>query len=221
MSWHGNAFRITGVWWGHQGFLSQRARTLQSRHNGLDGVSNHQSYHCLLSRLFGRRSKKTSMLRVPGLCAGKSPWTGEFPAKRASNAENLMFPFDDVIMRFDVSFVARPNRKCVIWYQYRWKSFLDFRLAKSYVENIYGVWAMPVLAIGQFSDDQEHSFVNFLWLGDVIRCRRTWLSKVKVLLCSTQPLRKSKPHCCQLEPQEKIFNKMHFKMSSVSFLPSY
>ena len=33
--------------------------------------------------------KKTSKLRVTGLCAGKSPVTGEFPAQRASNAENV------------------------------------------------------------------------------------------------------------------------------------
>ena len=36
-----------------------------------------------------RRSKKTSMLRVTGLCAGNSPVTGEFPTQRASNAENI------------------------------------------------------------------------------------------------------------------------------------
>ena len=46
--------------------------------------------------LFRRRSKKTSKLRVAGLCEGNSPVTGEFPAQRASNAEN--FPLDDVIM---------------------------------------------------------------------------------------------------------------------------
>ena len=59
------------------------------RHNGLDGVSNHQPHLCLLSRLFGRTSKKTSKLRVTGLCTGNSPGTGEFPAKMASNAENV------------------------------------------------------------------------------------------------------------------------------------
>ena len=37
-----------------------------------------------------RRSKKTSKLRVTGLCAGNSPVTGEFPAQRASNAENVI-----------------------------------------------------------------------------------------------------------------------------------
>ena len=36
--------------------------SLQWRHNGRDGVSNHQPHDCLLSRLFGRRSKKTSKL---------------------------------------------------------------------------------------------------------------------------------------------------------------
>ena len=68
----------------------------QWHHTEHDDVSNHQPHQCLLSRLFGRRSKKTSKLRVTGLCAGNSPGTGEFPAQTSSNAE--MFPFDDVIM---------------------------------------------------------------------------------------------------------------------------
>ena len=52
---------------------------LRWRHNGRDNVSNHQSHHCLLNRLFRRRSKKTSKLRV----------TVEFPAQMASNAEDV------------------------------------------------------------------------------------------------------------------------------------
>ena len=35
------------------------------------------------------RSKKTSKLRVTGLCEGNSPVTGEFPAQRASYADNV------------------------------------------------------------------------------------------------------------------------------------
>ena len=61
---------------------------LQWRHNEHDNVSNHEPHDCLLNRLFGRRSKKTSKLRVTGLGVGKSPGTGEIPTKRASNAEN-------------------------------------------------------------------------------------------------------------------------------------
>ena len=43
-------------------------------------------YSTIYSR---RRSKKTSKLRVAGLCAGNSPVTGEFPTQMASNVENV------------------------------------------------------------------------------------------------------------------------------------
>ena len=59
------------------------------RHNGRDSVSNHQPHDYLLNRLFRRRSKKTSKLRVTGLFARNSPGTGEFPAQMARNAEDL------------------------------------------------------------------------------------------------------------------------------------
>ena len=52
-------------------------------------VSHHQPHDCLLNRLFRRRSKKTSKLRVTDLCEGNSPVTSEFPAQRASDAENV------------------------------------------------------------------------------------------------------------------------------------
>ena len=73
------------------GFILFRLKlmSLQWRHNARDGVSNHQPQDCLLNRLFRRRSKKTSKLRVAGLCEGNSPVTGEFPAQMASNAENV------------------------------------------------------------------------------------------------------------------------------------
>ena len=62
---------------------------LHWRENERVGVSDHQPHDCLLSCLFRRRSKKTSKLRVAGLCAGNSPLAGEFPAQMASNAENV------------------------------------------------------------------------------------------------------------------------------------
>ena len=62
---------------------------LRWRHNDHAGVSNHQPHGCLLNRLFRRKSKKTSKLRVTGLCAGNSPGTGEFPAQMTSYAENV------------------------------------------------------------------------------------------------------------------------------------
>ena len=63
--------------------------TLRWRHNGHDGVSNHQPHQCLLNRLFGFRSKKTSKLRVTDLIAGNLPGTREFPAQMASDSGNV------------------------------------------------------------------------------------------------------------------------------------
>ena len=78
--------------------------TLQWRHNERDGVSNHRCLGCLLNRLFRCRSKKTSKLRVTGLCEGNSPVTGEFPAVTGEFPAQKpvtwnKFPFDDVIMK--------------------------------------------------------------------------------------------------------------------------
>ena len=69
--------------------LEQNRKRLQWRHNERDGVLNHHPHDCLPNRLFRRRSKKTSKLRVTGLCEGNSPVTGEFPAQRTSNADDV------------------------------------------------------------------------------------------------------------------------------------
>ena len=62
---------------------------LQWHHNGHGSISNHQPHDCLLNRWFRCRSKKTSKLRVTGLCAGNSQRTGECLAQMASNTENV------------------------------------------------------------------------------------------------------------------------------------
>ena len=66
-------------------------------------VSNHQPHGCLLNRLFRRRSKKTSKLRVTGPV--NSPHKG--PVTRE------MFPFDDVIMLYhrviSIAYKSRGN----------------------------------------------------------------------------------------------------------------
>ena len=82
---------LLGYWllddqWGR---LCDWFNTLQWRHNRRDTVSNHQPHDGLFNWIFRRRSQKTSKLRVTGLCAGKSPGTGDFPAQRTSNVENV------------------------------------------------------------------------------------------------------------------------------------
>ena len=65
------------------------SHSLQWRHNEHGSVSYHQPHGCLLNRLIKRRSKKTLKLHGTGLCVGNSQETGEFPAQRASNAEDI------------------------------------------------------------------------------------------------------------------------------------
>ena len=87
--------------------LGHHNGALQWRHNGRDSVSNHQPYDCLLNRLFRRRSKKTSKLRVTGLCARNSPGPVNSPHKWP--VMRKMLPFDDVIMCMQVEDTAQTK----------------------------------------------------------------------------------------------------------------
>ena len=75
-------------------FTYPKNRWLQWRHNRRDGVSNHLPYDCLLNRLFGRRSRKTSKLRVIGLCVGIH--RGPLNSPHKWPVTRKMFPFEDV-----------------------------------------------------------------------------------------------------------------------------
>ena len=108
-------------------------RTLHWRHNDHGGVSNQQPRGCLPNRLFRRRWKKTSKLRVTGLCVGNSPGPVNSPHKGPVTWK--LFPFDDVIMKsrmhddiedcqrawwvFHIGFVERfvqdDNFYCIQW----------------------------------------------------------------------------------------------------------
>ena len=71
---------------------------LQWCHNDHDCVSTHQPGGCLLNPLFRHRSKKTSKLRVTGLCVGNSPGPVNSPHKWPVTRK--VFPFDEVIMHW-------------------------------------------------------------------------------------------------------------------------
>ena len=62
---------------------------LQWHHNEHDSISDNRHLDCLLSRLFRRRSNKTSKLQFTGLFGWNPSWTGRFPSQRAGDAENV------------------------------------------------------------------------------------------------------------------------------------
>ena len=102
--------------------------SLQWRHNGCDGVSNHQLHDCLLNRLFRRRSKKTPKLRVNAPCVGNSPVTREFPTQMASNAENVSIWWRHHVIPNQTEDIPHPQATP----QYSlWKTHQDPRLTIS------------------------------------------------------------------------------------------
>ena len=120
---------------------------LQRRHNGSDGVSNHQPHDCLLNRLFRRRSKKTSKLRVTDLSAGNSPGTREFPAQMASNAENasILWRHHDVKTARRTKWVKDPNQG---WFRVMFSLYfaeqLCCLLCKAMVSLVYQLWSIDL-----------------------------------------------------------------------------
>ena len=134
------------------------------RHNGRDGVSNHHLNDCLVNRLFGRRSKKTSKLRTTRLCAGISPRTGEFPAHMASCAENVSIWWRYDVERCHIS-VAKEHRDP--FYQQ------NLTLNTSSVSNYfnYKVWNEITYPFSKFNGSNVRKWIsNFItnFTGPVI-----------------------------------------------------
>ena len=115
----------TGLLSGYFLEWQRQNRSLQWHHNERDGVSNHQHHDGLLNRLFRRSSKKTSTLRVTGLCARNSPVNGEFPAQTASNSENVF-----IWWRHHGPFFF--DRYCVCRNRKRWESSGGIGVAPRY-----------------------------------------------------------------------------------------
>ena len=94
------------------------AKALRWRHNGRDGVSNHQPYDCLLNSLFGCRK-----FRVTGLRGGVHRGPGNSPHKWSVTRK--MFPFEDVIMKDEEGhspnyknlsqWIKVHRLKCTLW----------------------------------------------------------------------------------------------------------
>ena len=92
--------------------LWKASSSLQWRHNGRDAVWNHCRPGCVFNRPLRCGPRNTSKLRVTGTCEGYSPVTGEFPAQRASNAENVSIPWchhDATMLRHPVKHSAVGN----------------------------------------------------------------------------------------------------------------
>ena len=89
--------------------------TASWRHNGRDGISNHQPHDCLLNRLFRRRSRKHQS-SAP-LAFGR--WTHRWPVNSPHKwpVTRKIFPIYDVIMRGWSTHIAKTCWSTSIWYR--------------------------------------------------------------------------------------------------------
>ena len=114
------------------------------------------------------RSKKTSKLRVAGLCVGNLPGTGEFPAQMASNAENVSIWWrhhDDRIRSSRTTFdhdygwgVRSLFSAMLYWEIFMWYPGVWHDLKKSFL--CPGI----ILGIGS-ANESRHSIVKSPFIG--------------------------------------------------------
>ena len=148
--------------------------SLQWRHNGRDGFWNHQLYDCLLKCLFTRRSKKTSKLRVNGLCKENSAATGEFPAQRASNTEHVSIWWRHHEQMYLHAAVSIPHSV----HEYVCKTI---RTEAAFIDHI-------------LTDSSARDYIDGSYYSDVIMCAMaSQLTSVSIFysaVCSGADLRK-------------------------------
>ena len=113
--------------------------TLQWRHNGCDGVSDHQPHDCLRNRLFRRKSNKTSKLRVTDLCAG----TSEFPAQMVSNTENVSIWW----CHHEYKCLDRPSAGTISlqWFRFSWQKndrtqYIYISVSRTLLPSLPMIW---------------------------------------------------------------------------------
>ena len=138
-------------------YRSSSHSSLRWRHNDHDGVSNHQPHGCLLNRLFRRRSKKTSKLRVTGLCVGTSPGPVNSPHKWPVTRK--MFPFDDVIMYK----ISSSQFSLTQWYRASYKYVYEYLLSLIKIEALELHWCLNKL-LGSLNCLDNEWFMRQLWM---------------------------------------------------------
>ena len=91
--------------WHRQKFI----KSLQWCHNGRDGISNHQPYHCLLNRLLDQRKHQSSASLA--FVRGIHRWPVNSPHKWPVTRK--MLPYDDINMWSRDRYLQTTVFKCI------------------------------------------------------------------------------------------------------------
>ena len=113
--------------------------------------------------------RKTSKLRVTGLCAGNSPGTGEFPAQMASYAENvaiLMTSSWYAIMQTSVEYsfqtTTHANTFSIILVRNRFYTWLIFYWSSLYISGQIIIIEIKAMVGGFIRVGHHHKILPIL-----------------------------------------------------------
>ena len=127
-------------------------KPLRWRHNGHDGVSNHQPHHCLLNRLFGADQRKhqssAPLAFVRGIHRGPVNSPHKWPVTLK------MFPFDDVIMRNEILIRQCISFSFIPCYKILWSLF-KYRFLTKYT-FIHVIYIILNRWFGEISKSRVH-----------------------------------------------------------------
>ena len=138
---------------------------------GAINKSNHQPHHCLLNRLFRRRSKKTSKLRVTGFCVRNSPVTGEFPAQMASNAKNVSIWWRHNDQQFQQSSPPPTRFMWSIWSEHTIDICFLLTCMSQNVTNLVSWFVVQIGHFPRYSNyiilSEMNRIIGLLWMKSI------------------------------------------------------
>ena len=115
----------------------------------------------IYSTVHSGANEKKSKFRVPGLWAGNSPVTSEFPAQMTSNVG--MFPFDGIIMEINKQNLNYINQLtdltlCVLVTPYR-----DTDLGQYWLTLLLIAWRHQAITWVSVLTSHQWGPVTFIW----------------------------------------------------------
>ena len=129
-----------------------QSASLLWRHNGRNGVSNHQPDDCFLN-CFIRRSKKISKLRVTGLCAA------EFNSERE-------FSLHDCFVFNRVTQMTSNGKNVSIWWRHHvfgasWRNRPDIKVVHGNIKALCGYLHLTLARREQFHITHKYLYVYY------------------------------------------------------------
>ena len=151
-------------------------------------VSNRRRLDSLFNRLSWCRWKKTSKLRVTGLCEGNSP----FPAQRTRNAENVSIWWRHHAVPVPYTYRTNLGLYCT----YRWSNDAGPQIQYRSQSDIFSTWFLHQSISNMFSVTRHDSKWPIRPRGTLSIC-----IKLTRMVATTEPLEQTRStyrrNCCR------------------------